>query len=212
MRSKQQLAEQAIHIEQNVIAEHVGSQDQIWAAYGGMNRIDFNRDGSFDVSPIVMDPQRRHQMQDHFMLFFTGISRFASVVAEKKIAALDARERQIRTMTAMVDEAQNILGNEATPLTQIGELLRDAWMLKRELTDAVSTPEVDAIYDAAMGAGALGGKLLGAGGGGFMLFFVEPHKQAAVREALRHLIEVDFNIDMSGSKIVVYEPKGLNHC
>jgi len=212
MVSKHQLAEQAIHIEQNVIAEHVGSQDQIWAAYGGMNRIDFLEDGSFQVVPALVKPGRRAALQSHLMLFFTGISRFASLVAEKKIAALEAHTRHIRTMVAMVDESLSILGNDNTPITQIGTLLGEAWALKRDLTDAVSTPEIDAIYQAAMDAGALGGKLLGAGGGGFMLFFVAPHKQQAVREKLAPLIEVQFDIDHGGSKIVVYEPEGLANC
>lgn len=212
MTTKTQLAAEAINMEQSIIAEHVGSQDQVWAAHGGMNRIRFNRDGSIDVDPLILPVARRKDLLSHFMLFFTGISRFASEVAEKKIAALDAHERQIHCMTAMVDEAQTILSNDAIPVTEIGRMLRETWALKRELADTVTNPEVDGIYDAAMAAGALGGKLLGAGGGGFMLLFVEPHLQQSVRNRLSRLKEVQFDIDTSGSKIVVYEPNGLERC
>ena len=211
MATKRQLAEEAIRIEQNVIGENVGSQDQVWAAYGGMNRIDFHRDNSFDVSPLIVPIERRREMLGSLMLFFTGFSRYADKVAAKQIANLGNREAHIHKMVAMVDEATDILSSDGRPLSDLGHLLHDGWRLKRELADAVSTPEIDAIYDAAMAAGATGGKLLGAGGGGFMLFYVEPEKQAKVKERLKDLIQVDFDIDNSGSKIVVYEPAGLEN-
>jgi len=209
MSTRQTLAKEAIRIEQEVIAESVGSQDQIWAAYGGMNRIDFHRDGEFMVEPVIMAPERRQHLMDHFMLFFTGFSRYATETAAKKIANLDQRARQIRTMVAMVDDAATILGNGGNDFTDIGRMLHESWQLKRELADSVSTPAIDDIYQAAIGAGATGGKLLGAGGGGFMLFFVPPERQAAVRGNLNRLVEVKFNVDFGGSKIVVYEPNGL---
>ncbi len=209
MATKRQLAEEAIRIEQKVIGENVGSQDQVWAAYGGLNRIDFHRDDSFDVSPLIVPLERRKQMLGSLMLMFTGFSRYADKVAAKQIANLGNREAHIRKMVAMVDEAVDILATDRRPLSDLGLLLHDSWCLKRELADAVTTPEIDAIYDAAREAGAVGGKLLGAGGGGFMLFYVEPEKQAKVRERLNSLIHVDFDIDNSGSKIVVYEPDGL---
>jgi len=206
MSSKRFLAAEAIRIEQRVIGENVGSQDQIWAAYGGANRIDFDTAGTFAVEPLAMTAERRSTLVNHCMLFFTGLSRYASEIAGKQIANMDNRVTQLKRMVYLVDEAESILGSSTRPVTEIGELLHESWMLKRNLADAVSPPEVDAIYEAAREAGAIGGKLLGAGGGGFMLFFVEPHRQAAVREKLRHLLEVRFDIDHGGSKIVVYEP------
>jgi D-glycero-alpha-D-manno-heptose-7-phosphate kinase len=209
MVGKRDLAQEAIRIEQEVIGEHVGSQDQTWAAYGGMNRIDFGRDGAIDVSPLIMPVERRRQLVGSLMLFFTGFSRIADQIAAKKIANLAQREAQVHRMTEMVDEAIGILQDPRRPLADIGRLLHDGWCLKRELADAVTTPAIDEIYEAARDAGAIGGKLLGAGGGGFMLVFAEPEAQAKVRERLSSLIHVDFDIDTSGSRIVVYEPDGL---
>lgn len=211
MATKKQLADEAIRIEQQVIGENVGSQDQVWAAYGGMNRIDFLRDGTFDVTPLITPPDRRRQLMGSLMLVFTGFSRYADKVAAKQIANLGNREAHIHKMVAMVDEAIAIMCTDNRPLSDLGRLLHDSWRLKRELADAVTTPEIDAIYDAAMDAGAIGGKLLGAGGGGFMLFYVEPENQAKVKERLNSLIHVDFDVDPSGSKIVVYEPDGLQN-
>lgn len=210
MATKKQLAEEAIRIEQRVIGENVGSQDQIWAAYGGMNRITFHRDDSFDVSPLILPVERRKQLLGSLMLFFTGFSRYADKIAAKQIANLANREAHLHQMVAMVDQAIAIMGGNG-PLDDLGRLLHQSWLLKRELADAVTTPEIDAIYQAALEAGAVGGKLLGAGGGGFMLFYVAPENQAAVKARLDSLIHVDFNIDMAGSKIVVYEPGGLEN-
>lgn len=210
MSSRDGLAREAIRIEQNVINENVGSQDQVWAAYGGMNRIDFHVNDSFSVSPLVVPQNHRESLIGHFMLFFTGFSRFASEMAAKKIANLDKRADNIRAMVRMVDEAQAVITDSGRDLRDIGLMLHESWMLKRELADSVSTTDIDAIYEAGRAAGALGGKLLGAGGGGFILFFVEPRKQAAVRAALTNLIEVQIDVDYSGSKVVVYEPDGLH--
>ncbi|MBO6520607.1 MAG: kinase [Rhodospirillales bacterium] len=211
MISKRDLAREAIRIEHEVINEKVGCQDQIWAAYGGLNRIDFLKTGDFDVQPVMVDRDRREDLQDHLLLVFTGLSRLAPVMAEKQIENIDAREKQLSAMHAMVDEAQAILVDENRPITDVGKLLDQSWQLKRELADGVTTPLVDEIYEAAMGAGASGGKLLGAGGGGFMLFIVAPEKQAKVRAALKDLVSVKIGIDNVGSKIVVYEPDGLEY-
>lgn len=211
MISKRELAREAIRIEHDVIKEKVGCQDQIWAAYGGLNRIDFLKTGEFDVQPAMVSRERRDDLQDHLMLVFTGLSRLAPVMAAKQIDNIDAREKQLSTMFQMVGEAQSILVDENRPMAELGVLLDQSWQLKRELADGVSTPLVDEIYAAAMSAGAAGGKLLGAGGGGFMLFIVEPGKQAKVREALKDLVTVKIAIDNVGSKIVVYEPDGLEY-
>lgn len=209
MVSRRWLAEEAIRIEQDVIGEHVGSQDQVWASYGGMNRVDFAPDGSFSVHPLIMHKARREELTGNFMLFFTGLSRIASTIAAKKIENLEKKERSVHRIRDMVDEAQAILGNPAVPLVEIGKLLHESWCLKKDLADAISTDQINGIYEAGRKAGAVGGKLLGAGGGGFMLLYVEPDHRRKVREALKNLIEVQFELDNMGSKIVVYEPDGL---
>lgn len=207
MVSKDRLAREAIRIEQDVIQENVGSQDQIWAAYGGMNHIEFSRDGDFAVRPVIMPTERRDHMLGSLMLFFTGLSRFAHKVAGDKIANLGSHESHVRSIMQMADEGLEIVSNPDRALDDLGRLLHESWMIKRELASSVTTPEVDAIYQAAMEGGALGGKLLGAGGGGFILFYVEPGKQQAVRDKLAGLVEVHFKIDADGSRIVVYEPE-----
>ena len=206
MVTKRFLAQEAIRIEQSVIKENVGSQDQIWAAFGGFNRIDFSPDGSFAVSPVIAPQEREELLIDHLMLFFTGFSRQASEIAKDKIANLDKRQGHLLRMAAMVDDAQAVLSDRRRPITDIGRLLHEGWSLKRELANAVSTAAIDDIYQAGIEAGAIGGKVIGAGGGGFILFFVEPAKQQAVRERLRRLVEVEVDIAPSGSAIVVYEP------
>lgn len=209
LSSKRALANEAIRIEHDVINEQVGCQDQVWAAYGGLNRINFLSSSTFDVQPSMITRDRCTDLEEHLLLVFTGVSRLAPAMAEKLIANLDAREQQLKTMMAMVDEAEAILHDYDCPITKIGELLNESWQLKRELADGVSSQLVDDIYEAAMAAGASGGKLLGAGGGGFMIFIVEPSKRTKVLKALKDLVAVKIKIDNAGSKIVVYEPEGL---
>jgi D-glycero-alpha-D-manno-heptose-7-phosphate kinase len=210
LMSKRQLAEEAIRIEQEVIGEAVGSQDQVWAAYGGFNRIDFRVDGSIDVMPMVIHPQRMDELLSSLMLFFTGFSRLAAQIEHRKIENLVQKETQLHEMRALVDEAEAILSQPSRNLDELGGLLHEGWMRKRSLADGVSTGAIDEIYDAALAAGAIGGKLLGAGGGGFILFYVSPENRQSVRERLSSLIEVDLGIDRNGSTIVMYEPEGLN--
>ena len=209
MVSKRDLATQAIRMEQEVLKENVGSQDQLWAAYGGFNRIDFHCDGSFAVAPIMLPPQRRDELTRSIMLFFTGFSRFASDFAEEKIKNMNNRKSQLRTIRSMVDSAIDMLIDPRTPVRELGDLLHDSWRLKRELADNVSNPQIDEIYQAGREAGAIGGKLLGAGGGGFVLFLVDPEKREQVRERLQNLIHVSVGFDNDGSKIVLYQPDGL---
>ena len=209
MVSKEELARDAIHIEQCVIREPVGSQDQISAAFGGFNRIEFAPDGAFDVQPMILAHERRHALQSHLMLFFSGVSRFSSEVAQTKIDNLKNRTSELVAMHQMVDEAIDILRSPSRPLEQFGRLLHEAWLLKRSLSERVSTPQIDDIYQLARGAGALGGKVLGAGGGGFVLFFVPPERQASVQHSLQDLIHVPFNFESAGSRIVLYQPHGL---
>ena len=193
-------------IEQDVIQEAVGSQDQVWAAYGGFNRINFHTNNTHDVSPIILNAERHKEIQSSFMLFFSGFSRYATEIAEKQIANFDKRKQQLRGISAICDEAMGVLQSSSDPVRQLGELLHEGWMLKRELADGVATTDIDEMYAAGLEAGAIGGKLLGAGGGGFMLFMVDPDKQQQVRERLKDLIHVSFNFDSGGSKIVVFEP------
>ncbi len=209
MVSKRELATEAIRMEQDVLKEHVGSQDQLWAAYGGLNRIDFHRDGSFAVTPVILSPQRRDELTRSIMLFFTGFSRFASDFAQEKINNMNSRKSQLRTIRSMVDSAIDMLRDPKTPVRELGDLLHDSWRLKRELAENISNAQIDEIYQAGREAGAIGGKLLGAGGGGFMLFLVDPEKREQVRERLQNLIHVSVGFDNDGSKIVLYQPDGL---
>lgn len=207
--AKEQLARDAIHIEQDIIRENVGSQDQIAAAFGGFNRIEFKRTGGFQVSPVIIRPQRVQELQSHLLLCFTGFSRIASEVAQSKIANFKKREVELHRMKAMVEEAVKILHSNNAPIDDFGRLLHESWLCKKELSDKVSTSEIDALYDAALDAGARGGKILGAGGGGFLLLFVKPSLRARVRERLKQLIHVPFGFDESGSRVVLYQPNGL---
>ncbi len=209
MASKHALARDAIHIEQDLIGESVGSQDQVSAAYGGFNRIAFRRDGSFDVAPLVLPPRRREQLRSHLMLCFTGVSRIASDVAKSKIDNLKNRQTELLRMAAMVDEAIAILQDEDRPIAEFGRLLDASWQYKRMLSDRVSSPGIDKLYEEAMQAGAIGGKILGAGGGGFLLLFAPPERHAAIRERLDRLVHVPFDFEDSGSRVVLYQPNGL---
>jgi D-glycero-alpha-D-manno-heptose-7-phosphate kinase len=208
--SKEELAKHAIYIEQELIKENVGSQDQISAAFGGFNRIDFRKnDESFQVSPVVISRTRAAELQSHLMLFFTGFSRIASEIAKSKIDNFKHREKELKTMTTMVDEATQILHDADVDIEDFGKLLHQNWLYKRSLSEKISTPEIDEIYATGLKAGATGGKILGAGGGGFLLLFVKPHLQEQVRESLHHLIHVPFEFDNSGSRVVLYQPNGL---
>ncbi|AWK90214.1 kinase [Azospirillum thermophilum] len=206
MICKSDLAQEAIRIEQEVIGEAVGSQDQVWAAHGGLNRIDFRPDGGIEVTPLVLRRERREELEGNLVLYFTGLSRYAVEIEREKLANLDRREAHLHTMRSMVDEASRILCTPGRPLTELGGLLHESWMLKRELSSKVSNRTVDELYATAMSAGALGGKLLGAGGGGFLLLFVPPDRQPDVRRALSGLVTVPFRFEDAGSKIIVYRP------
>ena len=207
--SKEQLASNAIHIEQNIIHENVGSQDQVSAAFGGFNRIEFFRNDTYDVAPVILPPGRMEELQDHLMLCFTGFSRIASEVAQSKIANLKNKEAELRLMHQMVDDAIQLLQDRNIPIEEFGKMLDQSWQYKRSLSDRVSTPEIDQMYGEAMRGGAIGGKILGAGGGGFLLLFAKPEKQAAIRARLNNLVHVPFRFENSGSRVVLYQPNGL---
>lgn len=206
MISKRDLGREAIRIEQDVMKEDVGCQDQLWAAYGGFNRIDFHPDRTFSVAPFILPPARRAELAQSLMLFFTGFSRFAPEFAKDQIKNMNSRKNQLRMIRSMVDSASDILLDPKAPLRELGELMHQSWQIKRELADSVSNSQIDEIYDAGRDAGAVGGKLLGAGGGGFMVLMVDPEKRSQVRERLRKLIHVNVGFDNEGSKIVIYQP------
>jgi D-glycero-alpha-D-manno-heptose-7-phosphate kinase len=205
MQSKLQLARAAIRIEQDVLHETVGCQDQITAAFGGFNRIRFLPNGNFDVEPIIVPRGRLDRLHDSLMLCFTGLTRHASLVAQETVKNFDARRNELMTMRQMVDEAVDMLCGEDDRIEDFGRLLHEAWLLKRGLAPNVTTSKVDEIYEAARSAGAIGGKLLGAGGGGFVLLVAPPDRHAAIRKRLNGLIHVDFRFETGGSKILVFE-------
>ncbi len=204
MVGRQQLAEEAIHVEQTLLKETVGCQDQILAAYGGFNHIVFLPDGTFTVRPVTVPMARLHELNEHLMLFYTGIRRTASVVADSYVNEIEARRREFRIMKDLVDEGLSVLGSGGS-LVAFGELLHEAWVAKRSLGPMVSNPYVDELYAEARAAGAIGGKLTGAGGGGFLLLFVPPGSRASVRQRLSRLIHVPFRIASLGSQIVLYD-------
>jgi D-glycero-alpha-D-manno-heptose-7-phosphate kinase len=209
LASKLELAKDAINIEQSVIGENVGSQDQVATAFGGFNRIQFNRDGTFAVEPVVIRAARLELLQQHLMLFFSGVSRIASEVAESKINNLSKRSAQLNRMSVLVNEALEVLQTEHIPIAEFGKLLGESWALKQQLSDKVSTEVVEDLYNCALKSGAVGGKLLGAGGGGFFLLFVPPEKQQQVRKSLESFVHVPFRFESSGSQIALYQPEGF---
>jgi D-glycero-alpha-D-manno-heptose-7-phosphate kinase len=205
MRTNAELARDAVHLEQSVMKENVGCQDQILTAHGGLNVVTFDRGGRYQIRPIVLDRARCDALESHLMLCFTGISRFSSEVAREQVKMMDKRERELSLMQAMVQEGLDVLSS-AGPIEDFGRLLHEAWMLKKSLASKVSLPKIDEIYDAARKAGAIGGKVLGAGGGGFVLLFVPPEKQAALGERLKDLLFVPFKMESHGSQIIYYAP------
>jgi D-glycero-alpha-D-manno-heptose-7-phosphate kinase len=205
MMTKHQLTTEAIRLEQDILGETVGSQDQTLASYGGLRHVRFQTDGEIEVSPLVLPPGRLEELKSNLMLVYTGIARTASDVAQSYVPELESRRRQLRIMTQMVDEAIQILTGGVN-LIAFGELLHEAWIAKRSLSPVVSNDEVDRLYETALDAGALGGKLTGAGGGGFLLLFVPPENRASVIEALDGCIHVPFEFETGGSQIIFYEP------
>jgi D-glycero-alpha-D-manno-heptose-7-phosphate kinase len=204
--SKHQLATEGIYIEQEALKETVGSQDQVLVAYGGLNQISFHPSGDIVVHPITISRERLRQFNDHLMLFYTGLVRTASDVARTYVGDLEAHKRQMRILKDLVDEGLGLL-NSNRDLTGFGELLNESWQVKRSLSARVSNPAVEQMYERAISSGAIGGKLLGAGGGGFLLLFVPPEHQKRVREELGNLLHVPFRFEFSGSQIIFFDPE-----
>lgn len=203
--TKMELARQAIDVEQQLLKEHVGCQDQVLAAFGGLVRVDFATDATIRVNPIPVSPERSAEFQRYLMLVFTGLARTASDVAAKQVALTPALESELGTIRQMVDEAQMTLCGTG-PIEELGRLLHESWRIKRSLTSKISTSVVDEIYATARRAGAIGGKLLGAGGGGFMVLFARPEEQPRIRRALDRLLIVPFAFESEGSQIILHHP------
>jgi D-glycero-alpha-D-manno-heptose-7-phosphate kinase len=206
MVTKRQLALDAIHVEQDRTKENVGSQDQTTAAFGGFNKIEFGGGQHIQVQPITLNAEKIQLLQEHLMLFFTGFARTASEIAGEQIKKTPERKNELKRMSEMVDEAISILNGSSLDITDFGRLMHETWMIKRGLTNKITTPQIDKIYETAIKAGALGGKLLGAGGGGFILFFVAPEDQPKVKERLKDLLYVPFSFESLGSQIIYYAP------
>lgn len=204
---KKKLAEDAIYLERELCHEAGGWQDQIAAAYGGLNRIDF-KNGEFNVQPIIMLPERKRLLDKNLLLFYTGITRFSAEVQMDTMAKsnIENKNKQLQEMFSLVDEAQRVLEDNHANLNEFGKLLDYTWKLKRQTGSKISSSGINEFYAKGIEAGALGGKLLGAGGGGFLLFYCEPDKQASLRKALEALMEVPFSFEDNGTSIIYYEP------
>jgi len=206
--SKAELAKEAIYIERDVLNENVGSQDQIAVAHGGFNKIIFYSDHNFKIEAMTLSKDKVDQLQSHLMLIFTGFSRFASEIAYEQIKSSFNKEKELKEMRQMVDYAVEILNNNSD-IVEFGKLLRESWKIKKHLSSKISNPVVDNLYETALRYGAVGGKLLGAGGGGFMLLFVNPEDRKKVIDGLKDILEVKFCFENEGSRIIYYDPENV---
>lgn len=207
---KKKLADEAIYLERVLCEEAGGWQDQIAASFGGFNRINFNTDGTYDVLPVIISPERKKNLNDNLMMFFTGFTRFSSDVQKANAGTKEtqeAKEKRYLEMLSLVDKAERILTDKNTDLDNFGRLLDHTWKLKKQAGSAVSTNSIDALYEKGMQAGALGGKLLGAGGGGFLVFYVQPEYQEAVKEAMKELMYIPFRFEDGGTRVIHYTPE-----
>lgn len=202
---KKRLSDEAIYLERVLCNEAGGWQDQIAAAYGGFNRINFHGE-SYDVQPIIISPERKKQLNNNLMMFFTGFTRFSSEIQQSSKSMAD-KTAQLLDMLAIVDEAEMVLEDKNSDLDDFGRLLDKSWRLKKQTGNKVSTGGIDELYEKAMAAGALGGKLLGAGGGGFLLFYVPQERQAAVMKAMSNLMYVPFEFENGGTRVIHYTPE-----
>lgn len=203
--NKHKISEDAIYIERVLCNENGGWQDQIASSYGGLNHISFDKNG-FSVNPVIISKSRKQELNNHLMLFFTGFSRISSNIADTQMQSTEKKKKNLFEMQHLVDEGESVLTGKGD-ICRFGELLDYTWHLKRGLTDKISSTTVDQIYNAAKKAGAIGGKLMGAGGGGFMMFFAEPDTQPYIRKALGSLLYVPFQFENDGVQILYYAPE-----
>lgn len=208
MPTKMELARDAIKIEQEILKESVGCQDQVFASFGGLCRVDFLRNDDIHVTPVILSRDRLQEFQSHLLLYFTGFSRTASDIAFEQIEVTKDRKRELSTMYQMVEEGISIL-TQRGDLNDFGSLLHEAWKVKRSLTPRISSPLIDEVYETALRAGVTGGKLLGAGGGGFLLLFAKPENHPRIEEALQDLLRVPFSFETTGSQIIFYQSDTL---
>lgn len=205
MMAPMQLAAEAIHLERDLCGDVIGSQDQVTAAHGGLNLVEFSAGDAIRIRPVVLSHDRMRSFQDHLMLFFTGQTRTASEIAHEQIRNVPSKQNELKEMMKMVKQGIGILTGQGD-MRDFGRLLHENWRIKRCLSTKVSTPQIDSLYEKALAAGALGGKVCGAGGGGFVLLFAEPDRHPAIREALKDYLHVPFEFDMLGSQIIFYQP------
>lgn len=203
---KKKLADEAIYLERELCQEAGGWQDQIAAAYGGLNRINFNADG-YEVCPVIISPERKKRLNNNLLMFFTGFTRFSSDVQKQNAIGKVDKVIQLKEMLSLVDDAERLLTDRDSDLDEFGRLLDHTWKLKRQTGSAVSTSNIDNLYEKGMKAGALGGKLLGAGGGGFLVFYVQPEKQERVKLAMEDLMYIPFEFEDIGTRVIHYTPE-----
>ncbi|HAK68595.1 MAG: GHMP kinase [Treponema sp.] len=203
---KRKLADDAIYLERTLCKEAGGIQDQIAASFGGLNRINFSRDG-YTVNPVIISSERKKILNENLMLFFTGFSRFSSDIQKGTEKSMKDKTAELLEMYRLVDEAEKVLTDSSRSLDEFGRLLDYTWKLKRGISSGISTDAIDEQYQKAVNAGALGGKLLGAGGGGFLLFYVPKEKQNNVKKALEGQLHVPFDFENDGTKIIFYNPE-----
>ncbi len=204
---KKRLADDAIYLERVLCAEAGGWQDQIAASFGGMNRINFNKDGTYNVVPVIIHPDRKSKLNNNLLMFFTGFTRFSSDMQKANAIGYAEKKKQLLRMKSLVDDAQQILEDKHSDLDEFGRLLDVTWRLKRQTGSAITTDNIDGLYERGISAGALGGKLLGAGGGGFLIFYVTQDKRDAVREAMKDLLYIPFQFEDGGTQIIHYTPE-----
>ena len=203
---KKQLADEAIYLERELCQEAGGWQDQIAASYGGLNRINF-RDNGYEVLPIIIKPKRKQQLNDNLMMFFTGFTRFSSDIQKENTVGYAKKIEQLKEIQSLVDDAEGVLTDKNADLDDFGRLLDHTWKLKRNIGSAVTTDSIDMVYEKGIKAGAIGGKLLGAGGGGFMVFYAPEEKQPSVKEAMRDLLYIPVEFENDGTRVIYYTPE-----
>lgn len=205
---KKKLADEAIYLERVLCEEAGGWQDQIAASFGGFNRINFNADG-YEVLPVIINPERKKQLNENLLMFFTGFTRFSAAVQQANNLGANDKTAQLKEMLYLVDDAEKILTDKNSDLDDFGRLLDHTWRLKKQTGSAVSTDSIDALYSKGIEAGALGGKLLGAGGGGFLVFYVQPEKHETVRNAMKDLMYIPFEFENGGTRVIHYTPENF---
>ena len=203
---KKKLADEAIYLERVLCNEAGGWQDQIAASFGGFNRINFNADG-YEVLPIIISPERKQKLNDNLLMFFTGFTRFSSDIQEVNNVSAREKRSQLREMFALTDEAEKVLTDSKADLDDFGRLLDHTWKLKKQTGSAISNGSIDSFYEKGIRAGALGGKLLGAGGGGFLVFYVQPEYKESVLSAMHELMYIPFSFETGGTRVIHYTPE-----